>query len=70
MHEKCPSSELFWSVFFRIWYFPNSVRMRENTDQNNSECEHFLRSVSQVNVNVILFKMSIGMAVTHHFLRL
>ena len=22
-------------------YFPYSVRMRENTDQNNSECGHF-----------------------------
>ena len=25
---------------------PCSVRIRENTDQNNSECEHFLRSES------------------------
>ena len=38
---------------FRIWteyrgilcISPYSVRMRENVDQNNSECVHFLRSV-------------------------
>ena len=51
--EKCPYSELFWSVFSRIRteygeilrMSPYSVRMRENTDQNNSENGHFLRSV-------------------------
>ena len=32
-----------FGVFLRI--FPYSVRMRENTDQKNSEYEHFLRSV-------------------------
>ena len=37
---KCPFSELFWSVFSRIW----TVRMRENTQQDNSEYGHFLRS--------------------------
>ena len=39
--EKCPDTEFFWSVFFRIWTkygdllykSPNSVRIRENTDQ-------------------------------------
>ena len=38
--EKCPYSELFWSVFSDIWTEYGeiySVRMRENTDQNNSE---------------------------------
>ena len=52
--EKCPNSELFWSVFSHIWteygeirsIFPYLVRMRENTDQNNSECGVF-RSVTQ-----------------------
>ena len=52
LREKCPYSELFESVFSRIWtehgelrsIFLYSVRMRENTDQNNSEYGHFLRS--------------------------
>ena len=42
--EKCPYSELFWSVFCRIWTEYGEVLMRENTDQNNSEYGHFLRS--------------------------
>ena len=53
MRKKCPYSELFWSVFSRIRteygemrsISPYSVRMGENTDQNNSEYGHFLRSV-------------------------
>ena len=50
--KKRPYSELFWSVFscirteckeiFRISSY--SIRMRENTYQNNSEYGHFLRS--------------------------
>ena len=52
LREKCPYSELFWSVFscIRTEYgdilrlSPYSVRMRENTDQNNSEYDHLLRS--------------------------
>ena len=51
LRKKCPYSELFWSVFSRIRteygeilrISPYSVRMRENTDQNNSECGHFSR---------------------------
>ena len=51
--KKCPYSELFWSVFSRIQteygeirsIFPYSVRMRKNTDQNNSKYGHYLRSV-------------------------
>ena len=54
MREKCPDSELLWSVFscIRTEYgeilriSPYSVRMRENADQNNSEYGHFLRSDS------------------------
>ena len=50
--EKCTDSELFWSKFFHIWteygeiqsISPYSVQMRENTDQNNFEYGHFLRS--------------------------
>ena len=52
LHKKCPYSELFWSVFSCIGTeygeilrnSPYSVRMRENTDQNNSEYGHFPRS--------------------------
>ena len=49
LRVKCPYSELFWSAFshLRTEYgeirsiFKNSVQMRENADQNNSEYEHF-----------------------------
>ena len=52
LRKKCPYSELFWSAFSRIRteyreilrISPYSVRMRENTDQNNFEYGHFLRS--------------------------
>ena len=44
LRKKCPYSELFWSVFSRIRtteylsvFSPNAG----NTDQNNSEFEHF-----------------------------
>ena len=49
MHEKWPYSEFSWSVFSRIRaeyglqilrISPYSVRMRENTDQKNSEVNH------------------------------
>ena len=56
LREKCPYSELFWSVFSPIpteyeeilCISPGSVRMRENTDQNNSEYRHFSRSDSSM----------------------
>ena len=49
LRENCLHSEFFWSAFSRIWteygeirsISPYSVRMRENADQKNSECEHF-----------------------------
>ena len=52
LRKNCPYSELFWPVFSRIrteygeilGLSPYSVRMPENTDQNNSEYEHFSRS--------------------------
>ena len=52
LRKTCPYSELFWSIFSRIRteygemrsISPYSVRMRENTDQNNSEYGPFLRS--------------------------
>ena len=42
LRKKCSYSEFFWSVFFPIWteylrISPYSVRMREDTDQKNSE---------------------------------
>ena len=37
LRKKCPYFEFFW---------PYSVRMRENKDQKNSEYGHFLHSVS------------------------
>ena len=49
LRKICRYSELFWSVFYRIWteygdmwsISPYSVRMQENTDQNNSEYGKF-----------------------------
>ena len=49
LRKACPYSELFWSAFSRIRteygkiirVSPYSVRMRENTDQSNSEYGHF-----------------------------
>ena len=54
LRKKNPYLEFFWSVFFciRTEYgetrsiSPHSVRMRENTDQNNSEYVHFSRSAA------------------------
>ena len=53
LRKGCPYSELFWSVFSRIRtefgdilpISSYSVRIRENTDQNNSDYGHFLRSL-------------------------
>ena len=44
--EKCPHSEFFWSVSYGeiLRISPNSVQMRENTDQKNSEYGQFLRT--------------------------
>ena len=52
LHEKYSYSESLWSVFSLIRtgkilrITPYSVRMRETTDQKNSEYRHFSRSVS------------------------
>ena len=53
VREKCPDSEVFWSVFSRLLteygerksISPYLVRMRENTGQNNFKYGHFLCSV-------------------------
>ena len=63
LRDKCPYSELFWSVFscIRTEYgeilhiSPYPVRMRENTDQNNSEYGHFLRSVKVRDFVCVIF---------------
>ena len=57
----CSYSELFWSGFSRIRteygemrsISPNSVRIRENADQNNSEYRHFSRSVKQIKTSSV-----------------
>ena len=54
VREKCPYSELFWSAFSRVQteygeilrISPQSVWMRENVDQNNSEYGYFSRSAT------------------------
>ena len=58
-------SELFWSVFYRsrteygeISISPYSVRMRENTDQNNSEYWRFLRMLQTLELLACSKKMS------------
>ena len=51
LREKCPYSEIFWSIFSCIGteygeilrISPYSVRMRENTDLKNAKYGHFLR---------------------------
>ena len=52
--QKYPYSDLFWSIFSRIWteyrkilrISPYSVQMRKNTSQINCEYGYFSRSVS------------------------
>ena len=58
--EKCPYLGSFWTVFSRIWTeyveihcIPYSVRMRENTDQNNSKHGHFLHCVNCFHKNAV-----------------
>ena len=53
MRKKCPYSELFWTIFSGIRteheeiqsISPYSVRIREYTNQNNSEYGRFSRSL-------------------------
>ena len=53
---KCPISELIWSALPRIEteyveilrISPYSDRMRESTDQNNTEYGHFLRKFYKI----------------------
>ena len=73
LREKCrPYSEFLWSVFSRIRteygetrsISPYSVRMRENTDQKNSEYEHFLRSSNTVYKNLTI---TLSYDISHYF---
>ena len=56
LRKKFPYLELFRSKYFHIrteygeilHISPYSVRIRENADQNNSECGHFSRSIFEV----------------------
>ena len=74
LYEKCSYSQLFWSVFshirteygeiFRI--SPYSVLMQENTEENNSEYGHFLRTARvtktykyETNLSIQLFDSSL-----------
>ena len=74
LHKKCLYSELIWSVYslIRTEYgellhiSPHSVRMRENTDQNNSEYGHFsrrdsyeLKQLCKCSVKQMLLKNSV-----------
>ena len=62
LREKCPYSKFFWSVFSCIQteygeimsISPYLVRMKENTDQKNSEYRHFLRSEFDICLQGIL----------------
>ena len=53
LHEKCPYSGFFWSVFYRIcteygdilFICPYLIRMWENTEPKNSELGHLSRIV-------------------------
>ena len=63
LREKCSYSELFWSVFSRIRTKYGEiqnissylVRMRENTDQNNSEYEHFFTQCILSFLEILIF---------------
>ena len=58
LREKCPYSEIFWSVFSRIWteyreirsIFPYSIQIPENKDQKKSEYEHFSRRIDSCTI--------------------
>ena len=75
LRKKCTYSDLFWSVFSSIRskygeirsISPYSVRMRENTDQKNSEYGHFSRSeiLNNMNERKQIFNNKIDTIKTH-----
>ena len=54
--EKCPYSKFLWPVFSHIWTV-SKAQMRENTDQKNSKCGHFLTSYRFKNILISSFKI-------------
>ena len=61
--KRCSYSELFWSVFAAFGLNteicsanPYSVRMWENTGQENSEYGHFLRRVAYIRRRILSLK--------------
>ena len=66
MRGKCPSADFFWSACSRIRAecrdlqskSPYSVRTRENTDKENPQYRHFLRSVIYCTLLVLDVKYS------------
>ena len=68
LREKFSYSEFFCSVFSRIRteygeirsISPSSVRMRQNTDQINSEYAHFWRSVYYCFLSIIIDGKQVG----------
>ena len=67
LREMCSSSELFLSVFSGIWTEYGeilrslySVRMRENTDQNNAKYGHFLHNVKVYEILSFLQRFTEG----------
>ena len=78
LRKKFPSLELFWSGFFRIRneygeiqsISPYSVRMRENADQNNSECGHFFTKCDILMLLVFLFFLMVHVLMVFEALEL
>ena len=76
LREKCSYLELFWSALSRIRteygeilrICSYSLRMRENTDQNNSKYGHFLCSDLRVTTSgLVLFSLSKLNSLTSEF---
>ena len=58
LHEKSPYLECFWSVFSRIWTaYGEILRVRQNTDQKNSQYGHFSRSANIRRYFCIMFQV-------------
>ena len=73
LREKCPYSEIFWSVFSFVWtgygeilcISPYSVWPRKNTDQKKSKYRHFARCGKLAHpVSTSWFKVNIGTRTT------
>ena len=77
LRKQCPYSEVFWYAFFRIRteygeirsISPDSVQMRENADQNNSEQGNFSRSAINYFCKTLHRRGLTGFFEIHLFLR-